>query len=325
MKFLRGDEWILINSILNEVGNTPLINIEIQDIPNINLYAKLEFYNPTGSVKDRAANYIIKKLLDSREINQNTTLVESSSGNFGVALSSYCKEYGLKFYCVVDPNITYTNEMLINTMSTLVYKVTEKDSSGGYLLNRIKKVKELVSSIENSYWVNQYANPYNAEAYYNTLGKELCNEMDMIDYIFIGVSSGGTITGVSRRVKERFPGVKVIAVDISGSVIFGGCPKSRFIPGIGSSMVPDILKYAQIDEVVMVDEVDTVKNCKELLAKHYIFAGGSSGSVLAAVKKYFSDNKISGQQNVVTIFPDRGDRYSNTIYSKEWCTSNKIM
>ena len=307
------------NNILKGVGNTPLIQMDIEDNPGINLYAKLEFYNPTGSIKDRAANYIIQKLLGLGEINRDTTLVESSSGNFGIALSSYCREYGLKFYCVVDPHITYTNEMLINTLSTSVFKVTEPDSSGGYLLNRIKKVKELVGSIENSYWVNQYANPYNAEAYYTTLGNEICDEMGRIDYIFIGVSSGGTITGVSQKLKERFPEVKVIAVDISGSVIFGGCSKQRYIPGIGSSMVPDIIQYAKIDEVVTVDEFDTIKYCRELLSKYSIFAGGSSGSVFSAIHKYFKDKKLSGRPNVVTIFPDRGDRYSNTIYSNEWC------
>lgn len=307
------------NNILKNVGNTPLICMEIEDIPNINLYAKLEFCNPTGSVKDRAATFIIKKLLDLGEINKDTTLIESSSGNFGIALSAYCKEYGLKFYCVVDPNITATNEMLIKALSTSIIKVTEPDSGGGYLLNRIKKVKELLETIENSYWVNQYANPYNAEAYYNTLGNEICDEVDNIDYIFLGVSSGGTITGISRKLKERFPQAKVIAVDIAGSVIFGGAPQKRYIPGIGSSMVPEILKYAKIDEVVIVDEISTIKFCNELLEHHSIFAGGSSGSVFAAIKKYFSGKKMSGKVNVVAIFPDRGDRYANTIYCKEWC------
>lgn len=307
------------STILKEVGNTPIVNIKIEDIPNINLYSKLEYNNPTGSVKDRAASYIIKKLLKLKEINEDTTIIESSSGNFGIALSSYCKYYGLKFICVVDSNITATNEMLISTLSNSMIKVTEPDSSGGYLLNRIKKVNELLYTIDNSYWINQYANPYNAEAYYNTLGNEICSELDNIDYIFIGVSSGGTITGVSQKIKDQFPKAKVIAVDIFGSVIFGGYPKKRYIPGIGSSMVPQILKYAKIDEVVTVDEIDTVKCCYELLHKYSIFAGGSSGSVYAAIKKYFSDKKIDGQKNVVTIFPDRGDRYSNTIYSDEWC------
>ena len=305
--------------ILDKVGKTPIIKIYEEDLCNINLYAKLEFFNPTGSVKDRAASYIIKKLLEIGEINKETTLIESSSGNFGVALSAYCREYGLKFYCVVDPNITIINEMIIRALSTSIIKVIKPDNSGGYLLNRIKKVKELLDSTENSYWVNQYGNPYNAEAYYYTLGSELCDELENIDYIFLGVSSGGTITGVSRKIKERFPNAKVIAVDIIGSVIFGGAPQKRYIPGIGSSMVPDILENAIIDDVVMMDEVSTVEACNELFEKHFIFAGGSSGSVYAAVKKYFYNKRLDKRPNVVVVFPDRGERYINTIYNKEWC------
>lgn len=306
----------LIHSILDNVGNTPLIKLECE---NINLYAKLEFMNPTGSVKDRAASYIIKRLLELGIINYETTLIESSSGNFGIALSEYCKKNGLKFYCVVDPHILPTNEMIISKMATKMIKVTKPDCNGGYLLTRIEKVRQLQSEIPNSYWVNQYGNPYNAEAYYNSLGNEICSSMDNIDYVFMGVSSGGTITGVSKKIKEHFPNAKIIAVDIVGSVIFGGPPKKRYIPGIGSSKVPEILKQARIDDVVMVDEVTTIDMCYELFNKHYIFAGGSSGSVFGAIRKYFKDIELDGKPDVLTIFPDKGERYTSTIYNQNWC------
>ena len=304
--------------ILLNVGNTPIVRLKPQDTDNINLYAKLEFYNPTGSTKDRAADYLMRKLIEDHIITKNYTIIESSSGNFGVALSAYCKKYGLKFYCVVDPNICPINELLIKTLSTKMIKVTEPDKNGGYLLTRLEKVQELLSTIADSYWVNQYGNPLNAEAYYNSLGNELCEQMDNIDYIFIGVSSGGTITGLSRRIKERFPGAKVIAVDVEGSVIFGGQPRKRYIPGIGSSIVPDILRDSEIDDVVIVDELSTITMCHELLKNHVIFAGGSSGSVLAAIKKFFRNKEFGTSPDVVAIFPDRGERYSNTIYNNDW-------
>jgi 2,3-diaminopropionate biosynthesis protein SbnA len=309
----------MFENVLEMVGNTPVVKVNGEGLSSIELYAKLEYYNPTGSVKDRAANYIIKKLLELGEINHETTLIESSSGNFGIALASYCRKYGNKFCCVIDPNISAINETIIRKLSTTTIKVTEPDSKGGYLLRRIKKVKELLVDIPNSYWVNQYANPYNAEAYYNTLGLELCCELDRIDYIFLGVSSGGTITGVSNRIKEMHPKAKVIAVDVEGSVIFGGIPKKRTIPGIGSSMVPTILKEAKIDDVVIVDEIATIVMCHELLEKHMLFAGGSSGSVLAAIKEYFFDKIFATKPNVVAILPDRGERYANTIFNKIWC------
>jgi cysteine synthase A len=309
----------MFESVLETVGNTPVVKANMEDLSSIELYAKLEYYNPTGSVKDRAANYIIKKLLDLGEINSETTLIESSSGNFGIALASYCKKYGNKFCCVIDPNINAINETIIRKLSTTTIKVTEPDSKGGYLLGRIKKVKELLVEIPNSYWVNQYANPYNAEAYYYTLGLELCSELDRIDYIFLGVSSGGTITGVSKRIKEKYPNAKVIAVDVEGSVIFGGKPQKRTIPGIGSSMVPTILKEAKIDDVVIVGEIATIVMCHELLEKHMILAGGSSGSVLAAIKEYFFNKTFVTKPNVIAVLPDRGERYANTIFNKSWC------
>jgi len=309
---------MIYKSILDKVGNTPLVQVKSEDFKNVNLLAKIESFNPTGSIKDRAASYLIEKLLKTKEINSKTTLIESSSGNFGLSLSAYSKKYGLKFYCVVDSKVLPLNETLIREFGATIIKVTETDSSGNYLLSRIKKVKELVKIIPNSYWVNQYANKYNAEAYHHTLGNELCNELDKIDYVFMAVSSGGTITGVSQKIKDVFPKAKIIAVDIEGSVIFGGLSKKRYIYGMGSSIVPKILKKAEINDIVVMDEISTVKMCHELLERHSIFAGGSSGTVFAAIKKYFAGKKINKKPNVVMIFPDGGDRYVDTIYNQEW-------
>lgn len=310
---------MILENALEWIGQSPMVRIRLDGLDHVNLYARLEYHNPTGSVKDRAAAYIIRKLLDLKEIDFDTTMIESSSGNFGISLAAYCRRFGLKFIAVIDPCITPINETLIRSFGAEVIKVSVPDCNGGYLLNRIAKVKELLNTIENAYWVNQYGNPYNAEAYYHTLGNEICDSLDNIDFIFMGVSSGGTITGISNKVKERFPNARVIAVDIEGSVIFGHPPKKRFIPGIGSSMVPDILKNARIDDVIMMDELSTIEGCHELLRDHFIFAGGSSGSVYAAVKRYFQRQRIDSKIDVVTVFPDRGERYNHTIYNRQWC------
>lgn len=312
---------MIYSKILDKLGNTPMVKIESDDLSNIDLYAKLEGYNPMGSVKDRAAVYMLKKGIELGKINKDTVVIESSSGNLGIALSAYCKEFGLKFYCIVDPHISPINEYIIKTLSTKMIKVTESDENGGYLLNRIRKVQELLKEIPNSYWINQYGNPYNPEAYKETIGKEICDDLKNIDYIFLGVSSGGTVTGLSQKIKEVFPKAKVIAVDIVGSVIFGGDPKKRYIPGIGSSIVPTVLKDAKIDEVVTVDEISTIEMCHELLRNHNLFVGGSSGSVFSAVKKYFKDKKLKKKPTVVVVFADKGDRYINTVYNKNWCDS----
>lgn len=308
---------------LDNIGNTPIIKLPIKNQNNINVYTKLEYHNPTGSVKDRAAFYILNFLLNNHQINKNTVIIESSSGNFGVALSAYCKKFGLKFIGVIDLHTTQMNEMLMKSFGATLIKITERDKYGGCLLNRIKKVKELKEKYKNSYWINQYANHLNAQAYYNTLGLEICNQIHKIDYLFLGVSSGGTISGVSKRIKEEHNNATIVAVDIEGSVIFGGEPKKRCIPGIGSSMVPEILKQAKIDDVMIVSEKETIAMCNTLLKEHSIFVGGSSGSVFSAICKYFKNNNTTSKPlNVVTIFPDKGERYSNTIYSQEWYNRN---
>lgn len=300
--------------------NTPLVKLRVSDLEHIYLYSKLEYFNPTGSVKDRAAAFILKEALKRKIINQETTIIESSSGNFGIALAAYCKKYSLRFNVVIDPFISPINEMLLEKFGANVFKVTVPDSKGGYLLNRLEKVNKLISGISNSYWINQYGNPLNIKAYYSTLGNEICQEIQNIDYVFLGISSGGTIAGVSQKVKELNANIKVIAVDVKGSVIFGGEPSTRYIPGIGASKVPDNLKYAFIDDFIMVDEKETVENCHYLLKHFNIFAGGSSGSVMAGIKKYFKQNTVSKDMTVVTIFADRGERYINTIYNEQWCS-----
>lgn len=297
------------------VGNTPLI--QIRNELGINLYVKYEGINPTGSVKDRAANYVLQKLIQNREIDKNTTIIESSSGNFGISLATYCKSMNIKNTIVIDPNILSINEFIIRSLAGNVVKVTQRDKTGGYLLTRIQYIKEVMASDDNYYWINQYSNPYIAEAYYKTLGKEICDDIG-IDYMFLGVSSGGTITGVSNCVKDKYPNAKIIAVDTKGSIIFGGEPKKRYIPGIGSSMRPTILSGAKIDEYSLIDEADVIQVCKDFLAHHGMLIGGSSGSVTCAIQKYFSNKKFNNRPNVVTVFADRGDRYCNTIYNDDW-------
>jgi cysteine synthase A len=288
------------------------------DVAPANVFAKLEFNNPSGSVKDRAAKYMIETLLDRGEIDRDTVLIESTSGNFGIALAARAAACGLRFVGVVDPMIAIANLRLLNALGAEVVKVTEPDQHGGYLKTRLRRVQELLHSFDKAYWVDQYANPLNAEAYASTLGAELCDALPRIDYLFAGVSSGGTITGISCHLKESFPTVKVIAVDMEGSVIFNRPARKRHIPGIGSSIVPTILERAKIDDVVIVDEAETIAGCYALVREHGIFAGGSSGSVMAAIRKYFRNRIIARGAVVATLFADRGDRYVDTIYDPAW-------
>src|SRR5207302_11346614 len=147
-------------------------------------------------------------------------------------------------------------------------------------------VKQPCDTIPNAYWTNHYGNPDAVEPHYELTAGEICADFASLDYVFIGVSTGGTIAGLSRRLKERYPKVRIIAVDTQGSVIFGDTPRKRHIPGVGSSIVPPLLSHASIDDVVLIPERETAAACRELLQIHGLFAGGSSGTVFAAVKRY---------------------------------------
>ena len=302
-----------------------MVSIGLENKPNLKIFAKLECYNPTGSIKDRAASYILKSLLNRKVISPNTTIIESSSGNFGVALSAYTKLHGLKFICVIDKTTLPINEELIKLYGAEVICIDKPDAYGGYLLNRIAKVKEILNDTADIYWINQYGNKLNAQAYFNTIGEEICAEAPnkKLDYLFLGVSSGGTITGISNKIKQCYPEAQVIAVDVEGSIIFDGKPRKRHIPGIGSSMKPSILAYAKIDDVVTVNEEETISGCEELFERYNLLVGGSSGSVLAGINKYFQRNPVEEEVNIMCVFADTGSKYLNTLFNKDWCTMVK--
>lgn len=313
----------MVESVVGCVGGTPLVHLtRIFANSGIELFAKMEMMNPGGSMKDRTARFIIEHGLKSGLIQEHTHLIESTSGNLGIGLAMVAKINGLKLTCVVDPKITKTNLQIMRSLGANIDMVTERDELGGYLKTRIKRVNELLGQIPQSYWINQYANELNWKAYYSTAAHEMVQQMPgAIDYLICAVSTTGSILGFSRRIREDFPHVKVIAVDAAGSVIFGGLPGAREIPGIGASRVPELLSRDEIDEVVYVNDLESAEGCHELLDREGIFAGGSSGSVIAALKKVIPC--IPHGSRIVTILPDRGDRYMDSVYDEQWVNEQR--
>ncbi|MFF2089238.1 2,3-diaminopropionate biosynthesis protein SbnA [Paenibacillus sp. NPDC058174] len=306
------------NGIIDCIGQTPLVRLNaLFAAPGPAVYAKLEMMNPGGSMKDRPARYIIEQGLKDGTITPNTHLIESTSGNLGIGLAMAAKRYGLKFTCVVDPKITSTNLRLIRYLGANVDMVKTPDEQGSYLKSRISRVKELAEQDSNAYWINQYANPLNWQAHYHGAGEEIVRQMgDKLDYLVCAVSTTGSILGISRRVKEAHPNVKVIAVDAVGSIIFGTPSRQRELPGIGANRVPELFKPDEIDQVIHVDDRDSVSGCLMLMEREGIFAGGSSGSIIAALQRLLPT--IPASSSVVTILPDRGERYLDSVYDEKW-------
>ena len=303
-----------LEKLASLIGNTPLMELNNE---HTHLYAKLEYNNFSGSSKDRAGYSIISNGIRSGKINPNTTVIASSSGNLAIAVASICKMLGLKFIPVIDPNINKDYETLLNLIAYKVVKVTERDHTGGFLLTRIDMVNRMHAAMPNSFVADQYGDPNNYKGYY-PLGKEILNALPVLDHVFIAVSSSGAITGISKSIKRERPDVKIIGVDVEGSVIFNQPPIKRYISGIGASQVPPIMENALIDDVVIVSQTDIIRGCFELLDEQLIFAGASSGAVYFAAKHYSAGRSFGEKPVSLLIFPDKGHAYLNTIYNKEW-------
>src|SRR5947208_14442059 len=190
----------------NTLRPTPQVQLAMK---GMDLFAKLEYVNPVGSIKDRAAYWILRRAAERGEICEETTVIESSSGNFAAALAAFTHLVGLRFIPVIDPNIAGTYASFLRRMCPTVVKVEERDDTGGFLKTRLQKVEELCATIPNAFWTNQYGNPDAMEAHYELTAGEICADFDSLDYVFIGVSMAGTIAGVYRRLKDHYPDIRV--------------------------------------------------------------------------------------------------------------------
>lgn len=308
-------------SVASCVGRTPLVQLaRLFPADSLKVIAKLELLNPGGSVKARSARYMIEQGLLDRTFTTGSHLVESSSGNFGIAVAMMARVHGLAFTCVVDPKVTPTNLRLLRSLAARVEMVTEPDEHGGYLHSRIRRVRELLASLPGAVWLNQYANQRNWLAHYHDTAGEVLAELDRpIDALIAAVSTTGTILGLARRLRTVFPALRVVAVDAVGSVIFGGPSGPRETPGLGASRVPELLSREEIDDVVYVSDREAAHGCRQLVACEGILAGGSSGAVIAAIMQLAPTLPVP--YRILTVLPDRGDRYLDRVYDDDWVSS----
>ena len=262
---------MLYTSVTACVGRTPLVELGRQfPPPGPTVIAKLELMNPSGSMKDRSAAYIVERGLADGTITAATHLVESSSGNFGIALATAARVHDLDFTCVLDPKTTPANLRILQHLGARVELVTEPDGHGCYLDARLRRVGELCRQRRNSVWINQYANERNWQAHYHGTAGEILADLDRpLHCLVVPVSTTGTLLGLARRLRTAFPALHVVAVDAAGSVIFGGPPGPRHVPGLGAGRRPELLGQGEpgqgelgqgelgrgeIDEVVSVSD-----------------------------------------------------------------------
>ena len=309
----------MYEGILSTIGNTPLISLKrIFKDNRFRLYAKMEGFNPGGSAKDRPALNILKEAVEAGDINQDTVIVESSSGNLGIGLAQVCGYLGLRLICVIDSKTTQQNIHILKAYGAQVDIVSDPDPrTGEFLQARIDRVRTLLGEYENSFWPNQYNNVANSGAHYKTTMRELDEALGgEIDYLFCATSTCGTIRGCADYVRDHNLRTKIFAVDAVGSVIFGGKPSKRLIPGHGAMRRPELYRPDMAEECIRVTDLDCVVGCRQLMRREAILVGGSSGGVLMAIDRV--SHRIPGGATCVAIFPDRGERYLDTIYTDEW-------
>jgi N-(2-amino-2-carboxyethyl)-L-glutamate synthase len=307
----------MYDSVLSAIGNTPLVALS-RVIPEarFRLFAKLEGLNPGGSTKDRPAFNIIRHAIETGEIKDGSVVIESSSGNMGIGLAMACSYFGLRFICVVDPKTTAQNIKLLEAYGTEVDMVEAPDpQTGEFLQARINRVRFLLDSTPKAFWPNQYANPYNPIAHHQTM-REIVSVLGRVDYLFCATSTCGTLRGCAEYVHDNHLPTKIFAVDAQGSVIFGGEKAKRLIPGHGAAVLPALFLPNLADECIHLSDLDCIIGCRRLVRREAILAGGSSGAVLMAVDKV--KERIPDGSVCVAIFPDRGERYLDTIYSDAW-------
>lgn len=281
------------------------------------VFLKLEGFNVSGSIKVKTAIGLLEDL-EQRGIARphETVIVESSSGNLGVALSLVCAIKGYKFICVTDPNATRANIRGMELYGAKVIVIEERDTAGGYLENRFETIDRILQSEPNAVWLNQYDNIANKNVHAEQTANEIAREFDKVDWLFVGAGTTGTLAGVSERLRHEFPKIKVVAVEPVGSVTFGGAPGPRNIPGIGTSLRPKLADLVNPDRVVAVEEGKTIEACLSFVRDYHLLVGGSTGTVLAAVQQLAPEFALG--DTIVAISPDLGEKYLDTIYNTAW-------
>jgi cysteine synthase len=297
----------IANNITELIGNTPLVRLNrIAEGAHADILAKLESFNPLSSIKDRIGFAMIADAESQGKINQDTVIIEPTSGNTGIALAYVSAVKGYKLILTMPESMSMERRQLLKSLGAeLVLTPADKGMKGA-----IAKAEELAGENKNAFIPQQFQNPANPEVHRKTTAEEIWNDTDgKVDILVAGVGTGGTITGVSETLKGRNPGVKIVAVEPEDSpVISGGNPGPHKIQGIGAGFIPDILNTDIIDEVAKVTNDNALQTTKRLAKEEGILAGISSGAAVYAAIEIAKRNK-NKNKTIVTILPDTGERY----------------
>ncbi|MEU9102528.1 2,3-diaminopropionate biosynthesis protein SbnA [Streptomyces sp. NPDC048361] len=297
--------------------HTEDLYVDLRSVLDAPLYLKCEGFNFAGSIKLKAARSMIADAERKGLLTRDSVIVESSSGNLGVALSMIAASRGYSFLCVTDTRCNLNTRRLMEAMGAQVHTITEPDPESGFLGARLDYVRTLCASDSRHVWLNQYANPCNWQAHYRSTAPAIAERFPDLDVLFVGAGTTGTLMGCARYFKDSGLPVTVVAVDSVGSVTFGGPASPRMIPGLGSGVPPQLLDTSFVDDVVHVPEIDTIRVAHRLAAGGFLF-GGSTGSVISGAIGWLAENRDGRPCTAVAVSPDLGERYLDSIYQSNW-------
>ena len=289
------------------IGHTPLVRLgNIVTKQGVNVFAKLELWNPSGSVKDRTGLYMVNDAEQRGLLKAGGTIVEATAGNTGLGIAFAALNRGYRIIFVVPTKFSAEKQALMRALGAEVVNTPREYG----MLGAVEKAEEIKAGIPGSISLEQFKNQSNPLAHYETTGREIWESLDgKIDYVVAGAGSGGTYTGILRYLKERDPKIRGILADPVGSTMGGGEHSDYNIEGIGNDFIADTMDMSLVDDVIKVTDDEAFENARLLAKTEGIFAGSSSGAAMAAVRK-LTERVSSG--NIVTVFPDRGDRYFST-------------
>lgn len=296
------------------VGSTPIVNLTlmVNGIKRL-LKLKLESCNPCGSLKDRIAVALIDQV--ASKVDEKSGIIESTSGNLGVAMAAVCCQRGIRFNAVVDPRTSQSLIVKMRRLGAEVTVVSEPDLLGGYLLSRLRHVHEQLEARHGLIWTNQYENDANPTAHSVSTAPELWRQVPGPATVLVPVSTGGTLAGLARFAGSEHIMWRLIGVDVVGSVALGQPPRQRLLPGIGSSRPSSFLDPASV-EAIHVHPAEAISACLWLSERAGVDVGGSSGAAIAAALHVLRGE--SSLDELICICPDGGDRYLTTIYQARW-------
>jgi cysteine synthase A len=286
------------------IGNTPLVRLTQLGLPaDARLYAKLETYNPAGSVKDRVGKYMIDAAERDGLLRPGGTIIEATAGNTGLGIAFAALGRGYRVIFVVPTKFSQEKQTLMRALGAEILNTPREDG----MLGAAAKAEELRASIPGAVMLGQFRNPANPLSHYETTGPEIYRDLEgKIDYFVAGAGSGGTFTGVVKYLKEQNPAIRGVLADPLGSTIGGGEHADYDIEGIGNDFIPETMDISLVDQVIKISDTEAFAEVKELAAKEGLIVGTSSGAAVAAAKKLI-ENGVRG--NIVTLLPDRGERY----------------